>query len=116
MARLSAWVGIVLIGLGVWGYRASDGVSVTALIPAAFGFVILVLGVLGRSDARRRTMMHIAMGVALVGIAGSSSGLMKFASAGMAAGLAVRAKAAMAGVLIVYLALGVRSFIAARRK
>ncbi|GAO28457.1 hypothetical protein [Geofilum rubicundum] len=34
---------ILLMGLGIWGYTASDSPSVTALIPFVFGVLILAL-------------------------------------------------------------------------
>ena len=34
---------ILLIGLGLWGYFATDAESPTALIPVAFGVVFLIL-------------------------------------------------------------------------
>jgi hypothetical protein len=119
MSSLSVWVGVLLIALGVGGYVMTSMVSLTALIPALFGVVIAGLGAWGRDAARRKTAMHAAMGIALVGILGSIRGLI--ALPGLLAGgtvarpAAVYSQAAMAIVLIVYLAMGVRSFIAARR-
>ena len=34
--------GLVLIGLSLWGYFSSDTPSVTALIPAIIGFILLL--------------------------------------------------------------------------
>jgi hypothetical protein len=80
--------------------------------------VFALLGAYGRADGRRRTAMHVAMGVALLGIAGSIGGLapaMQYLSGGeVARPAAALARSLMAITLIVYLALGVRSFIAAR--
>ena len=111
----------VLVVLGVGGYLASDRVSPTALIPAAFGVVLVLLGLYGRAPAQRRTAMHLAMGLALVGILGTAGGLITLvegAAAGSAGvsrlGMAPVAKGLMALTLIVYLAIGVRSFIRAR--
>lgn len=119
MSTMSVWVGVLLIALGVGGYVMTGMVSVTALIPALFGVVLAGLGLWGRDAAKRKTAMHAAMGIALVGIAGSISGLI--ALPGLLAGgpvarpAAVYSRAAMAALLIVYLALGIRSFVAARR-
>jgi hypothetical protein len=120
MSGTSVLVGLLLIALGVGGYYASNQVSPTALIPAAFGVVIAMLGMYGRHPDRRRTAMHLAMGIALVGILGSITGLFgairHFVSPGPdALGLATISRALMASLLIVYLIMGVRSFIAARR-
>ena len=118
MTNLTIGVGVWLVVLGIAGYVATDMVSMTALIPAAFGVVFVLLGAYGRADGRRRTAMHVAMGVALLGIAGSIGGLapaLQYLSGGeVTRPAAALARSLMAITLIVYLALGVRSFIAAR--
>ena len=118
MTNLTMGVGVWLVVLGIAGYVATDMVSMTALIPAAFGVVFVLLGAYGRADGRRRTAMHVAMGVALLGIAGSIGGLapaLQYLSGGeVTRPAAALARSLMAITLIVYLALGVRSFIAAR--
>jgi hypothetical protein len=75
MATTSMVFGGLLVLLGVSGYVLTDRVSVTALIPAVFGVVLLGLGALGNVPARRKLAMHIAMVVAVLGIAGSITGL-----------------------------------------
>jgi thiol:disulfide interchange protein len=118
MSGVTVKVGVGLIVLGVAGYFASGMVSPTALIPAAFGAVLAGLGAAARSDARRQTMMHLAMLVALLGIIGSFGGVLALPA--LASGTAERpaaviARAAMALLLIWYLTMGVRSFLEARR-
>jgi hypothetical protein len=118
MSSASVLFGLLLAAIGAAGYVMSDMVSPTALIPAAFGVVIAMLGLYGRDPARRRTAMHLAMGIALVGILGSIGGVFTLAGAvasGSAPGLAALSRASMAIVLILYLTMGVRSFVAARR-
>jgi hypothetical protein len=119
MAQFSVRVGVVLIVLGIGAYVLSGMVSMTAMIPAAFGLVILLLGLAGRQESRRKMTMHVAMLVALVGIIGSVDGLADVPAL-VSGGVLERpaasiAKALMAVVLIVYLVMGVRSFVAARR-
>ena len=46
--------GVVLIVLGLGGYFASDMVSPTALIPAAFGILLVIFGAMARDDKRRK--------------------------------------------------------------
>lgn len=121
MVGLSVLMGFLLILLGVVGYVASNMVSPTALIPAAFGIVILMLGAYGREASRRRVAMHLAMGIALVGILGSIRGLLALARwmTGSSSGpltLAPIAQALMAILLAIYLAAGIKSFVAARRR
>jgi hypothetical protein len=114
MAQTSVIVGGVLVMLGAVGYVITDMVSLTALIPAAFGLVIILLGIMAYRPSRTKLAMHIAMVVALVGIVGSAGGLVDVVRG--AFGPAAIARAIMAVVLALYLALGVRSFIAARRR
>ena len=119
MAKLSLTVGVILILIGVGGYVASGYASPTALIPAAMGVVIGLLAQLAQNEQWRRHAMHAAMGVALIGIFATVTGLITvlgaIASNSVGAiGLAPMSKALTATVLIGYLALGVRSFIHAR--
>lgn len=121
MITLSLTVGVLLLAVGIGGYVLSHMVSPTALIPAAFGVVILMLGLYGRSEGRRRTAMHLAMGIALVGILGSIAGVVPMVKWLAGGGteplpLAPASKSAMAVLLVIYLAMGIRSFVAARRR
>lgn len=116
MAKTSQLVGVILMVLGIGGYVASGLASPTALIPAFFGLVISGLGYYGRHEQTRKTAMHLAMGVALVGIIGS---LMRVVPAMLSGAvewrLALIAQLVMAIVLIWYLFMGIQSFRAARR-
>jgi hypothetical protein len=121
MIQLSLLIGLLLIILGVGGYVMSDMVSPTALIPAAFGVVIGMLGLYGRAEDRRRIAMHLAMGVALVGVLGSISGVIAvlgwlLASAPGDLPLSALSKSLMAALLVLYLAMGIRSVVTARRR
>jgi len=122
MAQLTIFIGTVLILLGIGGYVLTDMVSPTALIPAAFGLVMVMLGVYGRSPGHRRTAMHLAMGVAAIGMIGTHGGLVDIVHHGGAiggpdgAGAASLSKASMSVVLLVYLGLGIRSFLKARTR
>lgn len=119
MAKTSQVVGVILMVLGFGGYVASGMASPTALIPAFFGLVISGLGYYGRHEHTRKTAMHLAMGVALVGILGSVRGLLGLGTL-LSGGVverpvAVVSQSVMAVVLIWYLLQGVQSFRAARR-
>ena len=119
MARMTIGFGAALVVLGIIGFVGSGADSVTALIPSFFGVVFVVLGVVGRSDDRRALTMHIAAFLALVGIAGSITGLVDLpdllAGNDLERPWAVAVQSIMAVVLVIYLVLAVRSFIAARR-
>lgn len=119
MANLTVVIGVILIALGTIGYIATDMVSPTALIPAVFGIVLLVLGLYGRQENRRKIAMHLAMGIALVGVLGTMRGLLQLPTV-LGGGqverpAAVVAQGLMALLLIIYLGLGIRTFINARR-
>lgn len=120
MSTLCISIGVLLVLLGIGGYVATDMVSPTALIPAAFGLVLLMLGVYGRAEAHRRTAMHLAMGVALVGIIGTFGGVHAtiywLGSGATEWPAAALSKAAMALLLALFLGLGIRSFVRARRR
>ena len=119
MANTTIAFGVILLVLGIAGYFGTGMVSVTALIPAVFGVLLLLLGVIARDPGKRKHAMHFAAIVGLIGIAGSFSGLVKFFSLLSGASIerqnAVIAQAVMAILMIIFVALCVRSFINARR-
>jgi hypothetical protein len=119
MANMSRAVGLGLMVLGILSYVLTDMVSPTALIPAGFGLVISLLGYYGRHEATRKTAMHLAMGVAMVGLLGSISGFASlpalFSGGDVARPAATISRSLMAIILLVYLAAGMKSFAAARR-
>jgi hypothetical protein len=115
MIAVTRTVGFLLILLGVVGYIATGGASITALIPAMFGAVLLIIALVGRSPESRKHAMHAALALALVGLIGTLPRIIPALRAGDIQRPAVVAQIAMAVILLVYVALGVRSFIAARR-
>lgn len=119
MASTALAFGIALLLLGVIGYVATGADSPTALIPAAFGVLLALLGIWARNPAKRKTAMHLAAGVGLLGFLGAARGL-----AGLLALLsgeevgrpaAVVSQSMMAGLCLIFVALCVRSFVTARR-
>ena len=120
MATTTLGFGIVLILLGLVGYFATGMVSPTALIPAAFGLLLVVFGAMARDDKKRKMAMHIAVTVGLVGFLGTVPGLLKIGAL-LSGGeverpAAVIAQAIMAVLMAVYVAMCVKSFIDARKK
>jgi zinc transporter ZupT len=120
LANTTIGFGIVLIVLGVGGYFGSDRVSPTALIPAAFGLLLVIFGALARDDKRRKMAMHIAVTVGLLGFLGTVSGLLKLPAL-LSGGVvdrpgAVVSKSIMAVLMAVYVGMCVKSFIDARRR
>ncbi len=120
MATTTIGFGVVLIVLGLGGYFGSDMVSPTALIPAAFGILLVIFGALARDDKRRKMAMHIAVTVGLLGFLGTVSGLFELptllSGGTVARPGAVISKSIMAALMAVYVGMCVKSFIDARRK
>ena len=109
-------VGYVLIGIGVVGYLATGGASLTALIPAMLGALMLVLALVARSPEARKHAMHAAVAIALLSVLGTLPRLFPAMMAREFQRPAVVAQAAMVVVLALYVLLGVKSFIDARRR
>ena len=120
MVNLTIGVGVWLIALGIGGYVITAMASPTALIPSAFGLLLTIAGVIGRAPERRKMAMHLAMGVALLGLVGSIGGLAPalqyLSGTEVARPAAAVARSLMAITLIAYLVAGIRSFLAARAK
>lgn len=120
MIRSTLVTGILLIILGVGSYLITGMTSVTALIPSFFGIILTAFGILGKPEQRRKLFMHSAMGLALLGFLGSVSGIGNVITM-LGGGDVPRpgasvAQAIMAIIVLVYLVLGIKSFIDARRK
>jgi hypothetical protein len=122
MAKVTIIFGVLLIIVGLVGFFGTGGIHHTALIPTWFGLALGVGGFLAisPSEGRRKLFMHINVTVGLLGLIGAiASGLHGYGHArslGMDPDYrALAAQLAMAGLLLVYVNLCVRSFIAARR-
>jgi O-antigen/teichoic acid export membrane protein len=120
LANTTIGFGIVLIVLGLGGYFGSDRVSLTALIPAAFGLLLVIFGALARDEKRRKMAMHIAVTVGLLGFLGTVSGLFQLPTL-LSGGVverpgAVVSKSIMAVLMAIYVGMCVKSFIDARRR
>jgi MFS superfamily sulfate permease-like transporter len=121
MAKLTVTFGVLLILLGLIGYEAPVIHSFTALIPAVFGLVLVVLGILAMTPNQKKRMivMHIAVTVGLVGFLGTVKGVYDFIRMETGHFVAIpqmaEAQAAMALMMLCYVLLCVRSFIEARR-
>ncbi|MCU4926571.1 hypothetical protein OB905_11360 [Halobacteria archaeon AArc-dxtr1] len=67
--------GAALAVIGVAAYVLSDFASMTALIPALFGILFVILGAVAREPERRRISTYGIAVLALLGISGSAQGL-----------------------------------------
>ena len=107
--------GLLLIVLGLASYVTTGRTSVTALIPAFVGAVFVILALVARNPAARKHVMHAAVALALLGALGTLGRIIPAVRDGNTTRPAVLAQIAMTVMLLVYVALGVRSFIEARR-
>ena len=114
MARTTIVFGVLMIALGLAGYVGTGRASVTALIPAAFGILLAVLGALSFDERRRKQTMHAAAAIGVIGFLGTAGALVGVLAGGEVSS-AVIARALMAILMAVFVGLCVRSFIAARK-
>ena len=115
MTSTTRLFGLILIVLGVASYLLTGRTSVTALIPALFGAVLLVCALIARNESARRHAMHAAVAVGLIGAIASLARAVPAVMRGDASRPAVISQLIMAVLLVIYVGLGVQSFIAARR-
>ena len=118
MPSLAINFGRVLIIIGIIGYVYGfmDGyASPTALIPAFFGIVMMILGHIARAkEGLRKHLMHAAVLVALIGFLASAGRLLsKITEISLSA--AYISQITMAIVCFLFVVLSVRSFINARK-
>lgn len=106
--------GLALIALGVIGYVSTGSTHTTALIPAAFGILVVVAGWLARREHLLKHAMHGAAVLALVGFLATTKGLLALVSGGDSSPGTI-SKATMAVLSLIFLVLCIRSFIQARR-
>ena len=120
MTKLSIYIGIALIILGIASYTITGAASATALIPAFFGLAFVGLGILGdKSESMRKHSMHAAILLAILGLGGSFTGLINvFGVLGgqvLEQPVAAYAQAIMALICIFFIIAGIRSFLEARK-
>jgi hypothetical protein len=111
-------LGVALIVLGIGGYVLTGAASLTALIPAAFGLLFVVVGLIARNDRMRMHAMHGAVVLALLGFLGSVRGLLRIGDVFHATSVrpaAIISQSIMALLTLGYIVVAVRSFIQARR-
>lgn len=123
MAKVTILFGVLLIALGLISYYGTGALHPTALIPTWFGLALGIGGILAisPSERRRKLFMHINVTIGLVGFIGAVWAALQGYGAARSQGIepdhiALAAKLVMAGLLLIYVNLCVRSFIAARRQ
>ena len=121
MAKVTIVFAVLFIALGLVGFIGTGSEHYTALIPAALGLLLGIFGVLSLSPdpGRRKLFMHINVTLGLLGFLGTIMGLIQWfqmlAGATLKNPPAAESKAIMALLCLIYVALCVRSFIAARK-
>lgn len=117
MVETAIWCGRLLLLVGVAGYAYgwyTGHASWTAMIPGIVGVVLMALGYAGRGSVdMRKHLMHGALVVALIGFLASAGRLIMKASE-FTVSPASLSQIAMALICLIFIILGVRSFIAAR--
>lgn len=119
MPSTSIACGTLLVLIGILGYIngvMTNHASVTALIPAFFGIVLILLGVFARMrEGLRKHLMHAAVIVALLGFLATAGRLVSKMSE-LTYSAAVVSQVSMALVCLLFVILAVKSFIDARRR
>lgn len=114
MPRVTIVFGVLLILLGVIPYLMTS--AKTALIPAYVGALLAVLGGIALSPGARKHAMHVAVIVGLLGFLAAAGRLIaSLASGKTPTALGATSLGLMALLTGIFVALCVRSFIAARR-
>ena len=130
MAKVTLVFALLLVLLGLGGYFGTGSLHPTALIPTWFGLALGIFGFLAISpnEGRRKLFMHINVTIALLGFLGAAvevirslvstmdlNAVMAGAQPAPVNPIALGSKIIMACLLLIYVGLCVRSFIAARR-
>ena len=121
MAKVTLVFAVLFIALGIVGFVGTGSQHYTALIPAALGLLLGIFGMIALSPdpGRRKLFMHINVTLGLLGFLGTLMGLVDYLRSlgGMVLKNppATESKAIMALLCLIYVALCVRSFIAARK-
>ena len=119
MTTITRALGAALVVVGVVAYVTTGATSITALIPAFLGLVILVLGVVAGRESAHQHAIHGALVVALLGALGTLMNVAELPAL-LSGGDVERPGAVIASTITFllcagYIVLGVRSFRAARR-
>jgi hypothetical protein len=118
MPTLTIVMGMALIVLGLAGFYGTGATHYTALIPAGFGAVFILFGLVARKQSLRRHAMHVTSMLGLLGVAFTVRGLLSLPTLLCGGAVerpgAVVSKSIMAILCGVYFILCLTSFVAAR--
>ncbi len=122
MAKVTLIFADLLIVLGVAVFLGAGSAHRTELMPAEIGLLLGICGALAISpnEGRRKLFMHINVTIGLVGCVGGAVEAVRGYRHALSAGhspdrILLFSLLAMSGLLLIYVLLCVRSFIAARQ-
>jgi len=118
MAKVTLLFAALLIALGLAGFLGTGSQHPTALIPTWIGLALGIFGALAisPSEGRRKLFMHVNVTIALLGFIGTVVEIIRSSLLAKAPDtIAMASKYSLAILLLIYVILCVRSFIAARR-
>lgn len=117
MQRIIMSFAVIFIALGLGAFLLTGAKAFTALIPALFGVLLVVAGVISLNN--RKLGGHIAALIGVVGFAGTARSLGKLpaliSGEAVQRPVAVGVQAVFAVLCLVFVALAVKSFIEARK-
>ncbi|MGB6686221.1 MAG: hypothetical protein WBE76_00090 [Terracidiphilus sp.] len=118
MAKVTLVFAVLLVALGLAGYMGTGSQHPTALIPLWIGLLLGIFGVLAisPSESRRKIFMHINVTIGLLALLATIVEIIRtLISSKPPDTAAMVSKLSLAALLLAYVAVCVRSFIAARR-
>jgi hypothetical protein len=118
MPHITLTFALLLILLGLGAYFGTGGQSITAMIPAFFGLPLLLCGIAALQTLYRKHAMHLASGIALLGLLGALGRPLGrlFSGEPLQFNAALTTQLVMGLLCAVLLALYTKSFIDARRR
>jgi len=122
LAKITLIFAALLVALGLAGFIGTGSEHPTALIPTWIGLILAVGGWLAISPnpGRRKLLAHVNVTVGLIALIASVIEIFRGIAHSRALGVAVNpialdSKIALAALLLLYVALCIRSFIVVRR-
>jgi len=116
MSKISIFVGMALMTLGLIFFVATGSSKPTSLIPTGFGTVILLSGLVALVPKFRKHAAHVAAVFGLLGMLGGlGMGLPKLLKGNVERPAAVWEQIILGVICLAYLVFCIRSFISARK-